>query len=50
MDIIYCDIKGVNIFVDNKGIIKILDFGILKKLEVINIFNGVNNNKYWFLL
>lgn len=29
----YRDIKGVNILVDNKGGIKILDFGISKKVE-----------------
>ncbi|KAL0388636.1 UNVERIFIED_CONTAM: Mitogen-activated protein kinase kinase kinase NPK1 [Sesamum radiatum] len=48
--IMHRDIKGANILVDNKGCIKLADFGASKKVEALATITGAKSMKgtpYW---
>ncbi|PON80142.1 Serine/threonine protein kinase [Parasponia andersonii] len=45
--IIHRDIKGANILVDNKGCIKLADFGASKKVVELATINGANSADIW---
>ncbi|KAL3582418.1 hypothetical protein D5086_016750 [Populus alba] len=45
--IMHRDIKGANILVDNKGCIKLADFGASKKVATINGAKSMKGTPYW---
>lgn len=50
-NIFYCDIKGSNLFINNNGVLKLVDFGLVKLITNENV-NSLMNRViiFWYCL